>query len=111
MSSWMTGIRTRCAGSTLPLRVVNPAQARLTLTATQLIPYRDWIEVEVLDPATDQPLAGYARTDCIDVTREGLRIPVRWGEQNTLGGVTASEIKLRFYLYGKAKLYSFTFVP
>ncbi len=49
------------------------------------------------------------REDCTDVIREGIRTPVEWGERHTLEGVTSEEIQLRFTLYGRARLYSFTF--
>jgi hypothetical protein len=95
--------------TTVPIAVKNPKKAKLILNATNLIPYWDWIEVEVLDAGTGKPIDGYRKEDCTDVMREGIRIPVAWGEKDTLEGVAAKEIKLRFVLYGRAKLYSFTF--
>jgi hypothetical protein len=95
--------------TTLPIRVQDPARARLIVNASHLMAYRDWIEVEVLDSATNEPLPGYGRRDCRDLAREGLRLPVQWAEQATFAGVTVPEIKLRFTLYGKARLYAFTF--
>ena len=97
--------------TTVPIRVVNPQQTRLHVNASHLIPYWDWIEVEVLDVATGQPIAGYSRQECTDLMREGIRIPVRWDDRQTLAGVTVPSIKLRFHLYGKARLYAFTFLP
>ena len=95
--------------TTVPITVKNPKKAKLILNATNLIPYWDWIEVEVLDAGTGKPIDGYCKEDCTDAIREGIRIPVKWGEKDTLEGVAAKEIKLRFVLYGRAKLYSFTF--
>ena len=95
--------------TTALISVTNPTEATLLLNASQLIPYRDWIEVEILDAGTNSPLEGYRREDCTDLIREGIRLPVHWGDQRTLAGVGVSNILLRFYLYGRAKLYSFTF--
>ena len=90
--------------TTMPIAVRNPKEAMLILNATQLIPYRDWIEVEILDAGTNSPLEGYRREDCTDVISEGVRIPIEWGEIRTLHGIAAAEVKLRFYLYGRARL-------
>ncbi len=95
--------------TTVPISVKGPKEAKLILNASDFVPYRDWIEVEVLDAGTGSPVAGYGREDCTDVVREGIRIPVAWGERDTLEGVTSEEIQLRFTLYGRVRLYSFTF--
>ena len=42
-------------------------------------------------------------------TEDGLRLPVRWGEEQGLAGVRATRIALRFWFYGGARLYSFAF--
>ena len=97
--------------TTVPIRVVKPERARLEVNASHLIPYWDWIEVEVLDAATGQPTAGYRREECADLMQEGIRIPVRWGDNETLARIEVPEIQLRFHLYGKARLYSYTLVP
>lgn len=94
--------------TTVPMRVANPQQIRLLLNASHLIPYWDWIEVEVLDAATGRPIAGYSREECADLMQEGVRIPVRWGENETLAKIEAPEIQLRFFLYGEARLYAYT---
>ena len=97
--------------TTVPLQVTSPQQAQLVVNASHLTPYRDWIEVEVLDANTQQPVEGYSHLDCTDLMREGIRIPVRWSDRETLAGIDVPEIRLRFYLYGKARLYAFTFIP
>jgi hypothetical protein len=95
--------------TTKPIAVKQPDKAHLVINASKLMPYRDWIEVEVLDANTNLPLAGYDRNYSAKLFQEGIRIPVGWDQHKTLDGVQASAIKLRFYLYGRAKLYSFHF--
>jgi hypothetical protein len=95
--------------TTKPIEVKMADKARLVVNASQLIPYRDWVEVEVLDAKTDLPIEGYAQKDGTPLFHEGVRLPVEWGKHKTLDGVKAGAIKLRFHLYGKAKLYSFHF--
>ena len=87
----------------------SPARTRLTVNASHLLPYRDWIEVEVLDAGTGIPVPGYGRAECIDVLRDSVRTEVEWNGHRTLDGVHTKKIKLRFYLYGRARLYSYTF--
>ena len=63
--------------TTVPIRVADPQQTRLLVNASHLIPYWDWIEVEVLDAADGQPIPGYSREACADLMQEGIRVPVR----------------------------------
>jgi len=95
--------------TTQPIRVKNPQRARLVVNAGNLIPYRDWIEVEVLDARTGRPIKGYSQAECDHVLTDSVRTPVAWGKRRTLAGVKAANIRLRFHLNGKAKLYSYTF--
>ena len=83
-----------------------PRAGRLTLHASHLRPYRDWIEVEVVDAATGKVVPGYSREDCRHVAMPGTAVDVGWGDQATLPA-TGAGLKLRFYLWGKARLYSF----
>jgi hypothetical protein len=95
--------------TTKPIEVKQPDKARLVVNASHLMPYRDWIEVELFDADTGLPLEGYQRQDCAGIFEEAIRIPVEWSQHKTLDGVKARAIKIRFYLYGQAKLYSFHF--
>ena len=95
--------------TTVPIEVTSAKEVRLTLNASHLRPYRDWIEVEVLDAATGKAVPGYEQDSCRQVVREGLAVPVRWEDHPTFSGVQVPHIKLRFHLRGKARLYSFTF--
>jgi len=99
----------RGTATTKAIEVKQADSARLVLNAGNLMPYRDWVEVELLDANTNLPIPGYEAKDCTSIFQEGVRIPVQWGQHKTLGGVQASAIKVRFYLYGQVKLYSFHF--
>ena len=46
------------------------------------------LRVEVLDEQM-RPLPGYSREDCLPVTEEGLRTPVRWQGKEAVAGVDA----------------------
>jgi len=65
--------------------------------------------VELLDARDGMPLPGYTRRDCVKLVRDGIRLAVEWAGRPTLAGIGIPEIKLRFHLFGRAKLYSFTF--
>jgi hypothetical protein len=95
--------------TTVRVKVTDAAKARLVINASNLSESRDWIKVELLDAATNQPIPGYGRNECEEIVEEGIRLPIRWGTNETLGGVKAPAIKIRFHLYGKAKLHSFHF--
>jgi hypothetical protein len=95
--------------TTMPITVTDPQKARLVVNAANLMSYRDWIQVEILDAATNQPIQGFSKDESGHLFREGIRIPVEWSGHKTLDGIRQGQIKLRFYLYGQAKLYSFHF--
>ena len=96
--------------TTIPIRVTNPENAVLQVNISNLMVYRDWVEVEVLEAETGEPIPDYSRTDCLDLVADGTEAPVFWrAGRSTLAGVNVSEIKLRFYLHGAARLHSFTF--
>ena len=72
-------------------------------------PVGSWVSVEILDAATGQPIPGYGKADCQRILTDAVRIPVTWRKHRTLAGVKVDRIKLRFRLYGRARLYSFAF--
>ncbi|MBM3933225.1 MAG: hypothetical protein FJ319_02815 [SAR202 cluster bacterium] len=94
---------------TQPIEVVSPANTRLILNVSEAIPNRSWVDVEVLDTATMEPIPGYTRNECRPLARDGIRMPVQWESEATLAGVKAGRIALKFGIYGNAKLHSFTF--
>ena len=95
--------------TTKPLDVVAPDRSQLVVNVSHTLPWRDWIEVEVLDGQTNQPIPGYARKDSVGLMRDGLRAESAWKDHQTLAGIGAGKIRLRFHFYGRARLYSFTF--
>ena len=97
--------------TTQPIEVVDGGAVRLTVNLDHAIPWRDWIEVEVLDARTGQPISGYTAADARPLMADSIAAPVAWREHPTLAGVGAGPIRLRFHLYGRARLYSFTFTP
>jgi len=86
---------------------VTDRDVRLVVNAGDTQPNRSWIEVEVLDAERDTPLPGFAREDCRDICRDGVLVPVGW--KGALGELGDSYIRLRFWLYGTARLYAFGF--
>lgn len=94
---------------TVPMTVRDAARARLVLNVGETRPQRSWLEVDVLDAATDRPVDGYHGDDCVAVSDEGLRVPARWRRHDTLVDVACERIRLRFRLYGGVRLYSFRF--
>lgn len=87
-------------------------QIRLTVNAGELLPYRDWIEAEIINAETNEIITGFERRDCDDIHSDGYCINVSWKGSCSLEGLrNTASIKLRFYIYGKARLYSFSFEP
>lgn len=95
--------------TTRAIEVKDGEQAELRVSVRHAMVYRDWVEAEVLDAKTGEPLIGYARADCTDVATDGTGQPVEWGARCTLAGVSAPSIKLRFYLHGDVRLHAFSF--
>jgi len=81
---------------------------RLILNVGDVRQDRSWVEVEVLDPERDEVLTGFSRAECGDVCQDAGSVPVTWQKQ-TLRQIEASRVRLRFWLYGAARLYSFRF--
>ncbi len=96
---WMT---------TIPVQVPG-GRSRLTANVSDVQPGRSWVEVEVLDAATGEPFAELTKERCIDVSRDGLDVPVGWDGQPQLPA-DASAVQLRCWLYGAARLHALRFV-
>lgn len=64
------------------------------------------IEIEALD-AEGQSIAGFTRAECVPMTDDNVRHPVRWKGHKDLQQLQARPIQLRFHLKS-AKLYSLT---
>jgi hypothetical protein len=72
------------------------------------------IRVEALEFEFTKPpcpplktIAGYEKDNCLPVTGNGYKMPVRWKDNSDLSRLTGKHVRLRFYLKN-AKLYSFT---
>jgi hypothetical protein len=61
------------------------------------------LTVEVLDPATGQPVPGFGRTDCNPLTADGLNSRVAWKGGSTLPLAGRERIAFRFVLRGTAE--------
>ena len=87
---------------------VRQRDVRLLLNLSDVQVRRSWVDVEVLPPSGDQPLAGFGRDDCLPLHRDGLREQVGWRDRR-LADLDQTQIRLRFNLYGAARLHSFSF--
>ena len=87
---------------------VRERDVRLLLNLSDVQVKRSWVEVEVLPADGDQPLAGFGRDDCLPLHRDGLREQVVWRDRR-LADLDQTQIRLRFNLFGAARLHSFTF--
>ena len=94
--------------TTTPLQLTDRS-TRLTVNVGDVRNDRSWVEVEVLDADSGEPLPGYGCEDCGDICVDGLRRPVEWGGK-ALDGIGRDRFKLRFRLYGAARLYGYRFV-
>ena len=94
--------------TTTPLQLTDRS-TRLTVNVGDVRNDRSWVEVEVLDVDSGEPLPGYGCQDCGDICVDGLRRPVEWGGKG-LDGIGCDRFKLRFRLYGAARLYGYRFV-
>ena len=86
------------APGTMTTKALAPADRpwRLTLNVSYLLPWRDWIEVEVVDAESRKPLAGFSRDDFQPVMKDGFDAPAVWKEQPTLAPGGESPVRLRF---------------
>ena len=92
---------------TFPIEITD-REVQLVINVSEVQQNRSWIEVEVLDESRDEALPGFSREDCRDMHREAVRALVAWGE-NRLANIKAGRIRLRFWLYGSARLHAFGF--
>ena len=62
---------------TTPVERTDPSTS-LTVNVGEVRQNRSWVEVEVLDAETLEPLEGFRREDCQDLCTDGWRQQVRW---------------------------------
>jgi len=65
---------------------------------------RSWAAVEIVD-AAGKSIPGFSLDECTRLAPDGIRIPVSWGSKSLPDG----EVKLKFWIYGQAKLHSYWF--
>ena len=80
----------------------------LTVNVGEVRQNRSWVEVEVLDATTLEPVEGYRREDCHDLCTDGWRQAVRW-RGGSLRDLAGQRFRLKFWLYGRARLYAYGF--
>ena len=83
-------------------------EINLALNVGATLQNRSWVEVEVLNAETNEPLAGFTREDCRDISRDGIQLSVRWKGKG-FSDLPKSPTKLRFWIYGAARLHAFGF--
>ena len=90
--------------TTAPLAVAERGVA-LTANVSATQQRRSWVAVEVLDAASNEPLPGFGREDCVPIDRDGVQIAAHWRERH-LAELSGSRVKLRCWLYGAARLFA-----
>jgi len=84
---------------------VETPEVQLVANVSDTQQRRSWVEVEVLDAESNEPLPGFGRGDCVALCQDGIRVPVRWKDRH-LSDAGVSRFKLRFWLCGAARLYA-----
>ena len=80
----------------------------LRLNVSRTLPRRDWLDVEVLGATSNDPLSGFSRKECRPVQTEGIDVPVVWDGSAGSAEVDAGKIRLRFHIYGRARLHAYS---
>jgi hypothetical protein len=99
--------------TTVPFDMKDMDGARLVVNADSLVPGKRFLLVEVLDGATGEVLPGFGAELCAPLTKDGIALPVRWGEREGLSGIKVQRISLRFLFnatVGSPRLCSFGFI-
>ena len=88
-----------------------PQPCGLTVNAGLLQQGRSWIKVSVLPERGQESLSGYDEPSCRMPLLDGVNTPVQWkgGALGDAGG--GGRIRLKFHIYGKARLYAFHVDP
>ena len=92
---------------TVPIDVTD-REVQLVINVSDVQQNRSWIEVEILHESRDEALPGFSREDCRDMHCESVRAPVAW-RKSRLAHIKEGRIRLRFWLYGSARLHAFGF--
>ncbi|MBM4081576.1 MAG: hypothetical protein FJ278_17865 [Planctomycetes bacterium] len=100
--------------TTIPIELRAAADVQLSLNVDGLsaVSPSAAIRVEVLNPATGQPVRGFSASDCPPITTNGLDVPVKWAKGDRLSAAGLRAVQLRFQLEGASvRLYAFAFRP
>ncbi len=92
---------------TAPIDITD-REVQLVINASEVQQNRSWIEVEILHESRDEALSGFSREDCRDMHYDSVRAPVAW-RKSRLADIEEERIRLRFWLYGSARLHAFGF--
>jgi len=94
--------------TTVPINLgADKARPRaLTVNLGNVEAGRSYLAAEVVSAGTGKPIDGFSRDDCTPIAIDGTKVPVRW-KGGALSRLKAKRVRIRFYLYGAAKLYSF----
>jgi hypothetical protein len=86
--------------TTVPFQVQNGDAGRLLLNVEHLVEGKGSLKVEVLDGTTGEAIAGYSAEECTPLGEDGISLPVSWRNNETLSGIGAKSICLRFLFSG-----------
>lgn len=93
--------------TTVPMALPEKERLQLVVGIDKTQTRRNWLEVEILDAESGDPIPGYARADCERCTKDGLRVPIRWKHGRDIAELAGRTVKFRFFLNGKIMFYSF----
>lgn len=93
--------------TTVPMTVPRMEGIRMVVGTDNTLTRRNWLEAEIMDALTNEPVQGFTKSESIPCIQDGLRVPLRWNHKSGIDELAGRSIKIKFYLFGKVKLYSF----
>jgi len=93
--------------TTQPIRLAGH-DLDLVINVSEIQQRRSWVTVEALDSESGRLLDGFTKDDCVKSWRDDVCAPIRWRTKR-LADLPVSRAKLRFHLYGAARLHAFGF--
>jgi hypothetical protein len=94
--------------TTIPLEAGGASSLFLNAAASS----EDYLEVELIDPKTGDPLDGFSRAECRAITQDAVRQEVHWEGREDLRALDKRSFQVRIYFMGTAgspRLYSLSF--
>ncbi len=88
--------------------VLSDHNIALYVNVSEVQQNRSWVEVEILHPDTGEPINGFRREECGAIHCNGIRVSVSW-RGGSIRYIESPSIRLRFHLYGTARLHAFEF--